>query len=232
METFEEKVITSLFALQDIEYKEFDKKLIPTVDRSTVIGVRKPALRKLSKNLFKEGGFEEFLSALPHRYHEENFVHAMLIEQIRDFSCAIYETEKFLPYITNWAVCDSFSPKCFKNNKPLLLEKIRLWLTDSHACTVRFAIGMLMTHFLDDDFSDEYIRLVADVKSDEYYVMMMQAWFFATALAKQYNETVLLLESCILPVWVHNKTIQKAVESYRISDERKQYLKTLKRKSN
>ena len=153
----------------------------------------------------------------------------MLIEQMKEFSKAIEETEKFLPYITNWEVCDSFSPKCFKKNKALLLEKIRCWLVSSDEYTVRFAVEMLMTHFLDDGFSKEYLMLVANVSSEEYYVRMMQAWFFATALAKQYDETLALLKSNVLPVWVHNKTIQKAVESYRISDEQKQYLRTLKR---
>ena len=229
MEAFEEKVISSLFALQDIKYKEFDQKLIPTVDPSTVIGVRKPDLRKLAKELFKESRYEAFLSTLPHRYHEENFIHAMLIEQMKDFSIAIEETERFLPYITNWEVCDSFSPKCFKKNKAFLLERIQQWLVSSDEYTVRFAVKMLMTHFLDDGFSKEYLNLVACVSSEEYYVMMMQAWYFATALAKQYSETVSLLESNVLPVWVHNKTIQKAVESYRISDEQKRYLRTLKR---
>lgn len=229
MDTFEEKVIPSLFALQDIKYREFDQKLIPTVDPSTVIGVRKPDLRKLAKVLFKESRYEAFLSALPHRYHEENFIHAMLIEQMKEFPKVIEETEKFLPYITNWVVCDSFSPKCFKKNKAFLLERIRQWLVSSDEYTVRFAVKMLMTHFLDDGFSKEYLMLVANVSSEEYYVRMMQAWFFATALAKQYDETLALLKSNVLPVWVHNKTIQKAVESYRISDEQKQYLRTLKR---
>ena len=229
MEAFEEKVVSSLFALQDIKYKEFDQRLIPTVDPSTVIGVRKPDLRKLAKVLFKESGYEAFLSALPHRYQEENFIHAMLIEQMKECPKAIEETEKFLPYITNWEVCDSFSPKCFNKNKAFLLERIRQWLVSSDEYTVRFAVKMLMTHFLDDGFSKEYLMLVANVSSEEYYVRMMQAWFFATALAKQYDETLALLESNVLPVWVHNKTIQKAVESYRISDEQKQYLRTLKR---
>lgn len=229
MEAFEEKVVSSLFALQDIKYREFDQKLIPTVDPSTVIGVRKPDLRKLAKVLFKESRYEAFLSTLPHRYHEENFIHAMLIEQMKEFPKAIEETEKFLPYITNWEVCDSFSPKCFKKNKAFLLERIRQWLVSSDEYTVRFAVKMLMTHFLDDGFSKEYLMLVANVSSEEYYVRMMQAWFFATALAKQYDETLALLKSNVLPVWVHNKTIQKAVESYRISDEQKQYLRTLKR---
>ena len=229
MEAFEEKVVSSLFALQDIKYKEFDQRLIPTVDPSTVIGVRKPDLRKLAKVLFKESRYEAFLSALPHRYHEENFIHAILIEQMKEFPKVIEETEKFLPYITNWEVCDSFSPKCFNKNKAFLLERIRQWLVSSDEYTVRFAVKMLMTHFLDDGFSKEYINLVAGVSSEEYYVMMMQAWYFATALAKQYSETVSLLESHVLPVRVHNKTIQKAVESYRISDEQKRYLRTLKR---
>lgn len=229
MEAFEEKVISSLFALQDAKYKEFDQKLVPNIDSETVIGVRKPELRKLSKSLFKLGGYEAFLSSLPHKYHEENFVHAMIVEQMKDYPKVIEETERFLPFITNWAVCDSFSPKCFKKHKPLLLEKIKQWLTSNDTYTLRFAIGMLMTHFLDEDFSKEYLMLVAGVSSEEYYVMMMQAWFFATALAKQYDETITLLEKGALSVWVHNKTIRKAIESYRISDEQKQYLRTLKR---
>lgn len=228
MDSFEEKLIEHLFDHKDDKYKEFTCKLIPTIDRDSVIGVRTPDMRKLAKSLVRAGGYEGFVNSLPHKYHEENFVHAAIIEQIKDFDTAVAETERFLPYINNWAVCDSFSPKCFAKNKVLLLERIRQWLNADDTYTVRFAIGMLMSHYLDGDFEPEYLLLVSGVMSDEYYIKMMQAWYFATALAKQYDSSVKFIEERRLSVWVHNKTIQKAVESYRITDEQKDYLKSLR----
>lgn len=228
MENFEKRLINELKALRDEGFKEFNCKLIPNVDKNSVIGVRTPDMRKLAKTLYREGGYECFLADLPHKYHEEYFIHAMLIEQIKDFDEAVVQTEKFLPFVNNWAVCDSLSPKCFGKHKEELLNKIRLWLCATDTYTVRFSLKMLMTHFLDADFQPEYLELAANVDSEEYYIKMMQSWYFATALAKQYGSAVEYLNSNRLPVWIHNKTIQKAVESYRITDSRKSYLKGLR----
>mgnify|MGYP002515715088 CR=1 FL=1 len=230
METFNEKALRLLFENQDETYRNFNSKLIPGTDPNFVIGVRVPKIREIAKELFREGGYEKFFASLPHKYHEENLLHAMMIELFKDFEKAVEETERFLPYITNWAVCDCFSPKCFKKHKKELLEKILVWLKAKDTYTVRFAMKMLMTYFLDDDFNEEYLELVYSVQSEEYYLKMMQAWFFATALAKQYESTVQILENHILSDWVHNKTIQKAIESYRVTNEHKVYLKTLKQK--
>ncbi len=223
-----EKIRALLFENRDEEYKRFNASLIPTVESDRVIGVRMPVIRKIAKQLFSEGGFESFLLSLPHEYHEENLLHACLVEQIKDFDLCLKETERFLLFVDNWAVCDCFSPRCFGKNKERLLEKLRLWLSCNLTYTVRFAMNMLMKHFLDADFKEEYLYLVGDVESEEYYVRMMQAWFFATALAKQYSRTLPFIEQKRLSPWVHNKTIQKARESFRLSREQKEYLKTLK----
>ncbi|MBQ2754394.1 MAG: DNA alkylation repair protein [Clostridia bacterium] len=218
-------MIRELFELQDLKYRDFHSKLMPTIDKDTVIGVRVPALRKLAKEVFNNGGYGEFLKALPHRYYEENNLHAFLIEQITDFNLCIEETEKFLPFIDNWATCDMFRPKIFKNHKTELLKRIKVWIKSKETYTVRFAIGMLMVHYSDNDFKKEYAELVAGVKSDGYYVNMMIAWYFATLLWKQYDIILPYIENNVLPLWVHNKTIQKATESYRITKEQKEYLK-------
>ena len=212
-----------LFALQDRTYRAFNAKLLPTINPDTIIGVRVPQLRALAKNIRKED-----LDPLPHVYYEENCLHAFCIENIKDFTQCVAALEEFLPYVDNWAVCDGMRPKCFKKHKTELLEKIRQWLQSSHPYTVRFAIGMLMVHYLDEDFSEEFPRLASKVYSDEYYVNMMIAWYFATALAKQYDAVIGYLEEKRLPLWVHYKTIQKAIESYRITVQQKAYLKTLK----
>lgn len=230
METFNEKALRLLFENRDEKFQKFNSKLIPEIDPSFVIGVRVPKIREIAKELFGGGGYEEFFTTLPHKYHEENLLHAMIIELFKDFEKAVEETEHFLPYINNWAVCDCFSPKCFKKHKQELLEKIHVWLKAEDIYTVRFAMKMLMTYFLDSDFKEEYLELVYGIQSDEYYIKMMQAWFFATALAKQYECAVQIFEKHVLPVWVHNKTIQKSIESFRITDEQKAYLRTLKRK--
>lgn len=218
-------MIRELFELQDLKYRDFHSKLMPTIDKDTVIGVRVPALRKLAKEVFNNGGYGEFLKALPHRYYEENNLHAFLIEQITDFNLCIEETEKFLPFIDNWATCDMFRPKIFKNHKTELLKRIKVWIKSKETYTVRFAIGMLMVHYSDNDFKKEYAELVAGVKSDGYYVNMMIAWYFSTLLWKQYDIILPYIENNVLPLWVHNKTIQKATESYRITKEQKEYLK-------
>lgn len=223
-------ITEKLLSLSDLKYKEFQCKLMPTVDPETVIGVRTPKLRKFAKELTVQKETETFLKTLPHKYYEENNLHAFLIEQIADFDLCIEESEHFLPYVDNWATCDSMRPKCFKKNTDRLLICIERWLNSPHTYTVRFGIEMLMIFYLDEHFDPKYLKRVSKIKSDEYYVNMMMAWYFATALAKQWNSTVTFIEQNVLPVWVHNKTIQKAAESFRITEEQKTYLKSLKRK--
>jgi len=219
-----------LLSMQDEAYKQFHCKLMPTVNPDTVIGVRVPMLRKLAKELYGTAEAEAFLSELPHKYYDENNLHAFLIAQIKDYNSCIAEVERFLPYINNWATCDGLSPKIFKKHLPELLEHIKVWLASDETYTVRFAIGMLMQFYLDDAFDLQYSDMVAAVKSEEYYVNMMIAWYFATALSKQYDAVLPYLENHKLDIWTHNKTIQKAIESYRITDNQKKYLRGLKRK--
>lgn len=218
-----------LFALQDEKYADFQAKLTPTIPRELFIGVRVPAVRKLAKKLYKDSEHEVFLKELPHHYYDENMLHGLLISEEKDFERCLEKTETFLPYIDNWAVCDIMSPKVFQKHKNELLEKIREWASDEHTYTCRFGIEMLMSHFLNEDFKEEYLEIPALVSSSEYYVKMMVAWFFATALAKQWDATIPYLETNRLEPWTHNKTIQKARESYRITSEQKEYLKGLKR---
>ena len=217
-----------LFALQDAGYRDFHAALMPTVDKALVIGVRMPALRALAKELKGTELAADFMAALPHKYYEENNLHAALIGHIRDFDACMAAVERFLPYVDNWATCDMMNPRALAKDKAALLERIRLWLQSGHTYTVRFGMEMLMNHFLEEDFREEYPALVASVRSEEYYVRMMQAWYFATALAKQYEAAVTYLEQRRLGAWVHNKTIQKARESFRVSQEQKEYLKSLK----
>lgn len=225
METAVQAVRAQLFGLQDETYRDFQSALMPTVPKEKVIGVRTPALRKLAKQLAGTPQAEAFLQALPHDYYEENNLHAFLIEAIRDYGTALAETEKFLPYIDNWATCDFPEPKCFRKNKKAVLEEVRKWIASTETYTIRYGIGMLMRLFLDEDFSPEYLEMAAGVQSQEYYVNMMIAWYFATALAKQWDAAVPYIEQHRLSDWVHKKTIQKAVESYRITSEQKEYLK-------
>ena len=217
-----------LFALQDTEYQTFQSKLMPTIPPETVIGVRTPLLRKRAKELAGTPQAEHFLQSLPHRYYEENNLHAFLIEKIRDYDTALAETERFLPYINNWATCDCFCPKVFAKHKAELLIPLRRWLGSDQTYTVRYAMGMLMRYYLDEDFQPEYLAWVAGVHSEEYYLNMMRAWYFATALAKQPDAALPWLTDRRLDVWTHNKTIQKAAESYRISPEMKQQLRELR----
>ena len=220
-----------LFALQDLKYKEFHSGLVPTAETEDMIGVRVPQVRKLAKEVAKEEGCQDFLRQLPHKYYEENNLHAFIIEGMKDYEQCLAEVNRFLPYVDNWATCDSMNPKVFKKHKKELLPQIDAWLSSDKTYTIRFGIGMLMGNYLDEDFTPEYLKKVAAVISEEYYVNMMRAWYFATALAKQYEATVKLLEERQLDTWTHNKTIQKAVESYRITPEQKEYLRTLKIKS-
>lgn len=217
-----------LFALQDRAYRDFQIRLMPTVPPETVIGVRTPELRKLAKTMANTPEGAAFLETLPHQYYEENNLHGLLISGMGAYGQAIAALEEFLPYVDNWATCDLIRPKAFRKNLPALREKIPVWLAANHPYTVRFGIEMLMTFFLDGEFQPEYLDWVAGVRSQEYYVNMMVAWYFATALAKQYQAALPYLQARRLSPWTHNKTIQKAVESYRISSEQKACLRSLK----
>lgn len=226
MKTITEK----LFALQDLEYKKFHSKLMPTINPDVIIGVRTPELRKLTKQLKNSTEVEEFLKELPHRYYEENNLHGFLLETMKDFDTCIAALNDFLPYVDNWATCDMMAPKVLKKDLPRLYEWVKIWIASGETYAIRFGVNMLMKYFLDEAFLPEYPALVASVRSEEYYVKMVVAWYFATALAKQYDSVLPYLTERKLEVWTHNKTIQKAVESYRITPEQKTYLKLLKRK--
>ncbi len=224
----EKMVRDRLFTLQDTGYREFHSKLIPNVDKEAVIGVRTPALRKFAKEVAKTPMAAEFMKILPHRYYEENNLHGFLIEEIREYERCIRSLDVFLPYVDNWATCDLMAPKILKKHLPELLEQIRVWIGSAHTYTVRFGIGMLMRFYLEEAFVLEYADMVAAIRSEEYYVNMMAAWYFATALAKQYEAVLPYIEEGRLPVWIHNKTIQKAVESSRIPKAHKEYLRSLR----
>ena len=218
-----------LFALQDISYADFQAKLVPNIPRELFIGVRVPEARKLAKRLAKEPEASKFLIDLPHKYYDENILHALLISEIKDYDACIVAIDSFLPHVDNWAVCDILSPKIFKTHKTSLLEKIKEWSASEKTYTCRFGLGMLMSYFLDDNFRPEYLEISTSVHSEEYYVRMMIAWFFATALAKQWDASIKYIEDNRLDTWTHNKAIQKARESRRIAQKQKEYLNTLKR---
>ena len=219
---------STLASMRDETYAAFQRKLLPTVPPDAVIGVRTPQLRALAKQMLKNGAAEGFLSELPHAYFDENQLHAFILSEMKDFDVCITAVEAFLPYIDNWATCDQLSPKAFKKFPERLLPFIDVWLASDKTYTVRFGVGMLMQHFLDERFSPEYPEKVAAVSSDEYYINMMIAWYFATALAKQYKSVLPFIEKRVLPAWTHNKAIQKARESLRITPEQKEYLNSLK----
>jgi len=227
---FNAYIRNELFNLQDCQYKSFHQKLIPNINPDTILGVRTPILKRIVKENKNNCG--DFLDSLPHEYYEENNIHAFLINEIADFEQCIRRVEQFLPYVDNWATCDGLRPKCFGSNTDKLLPYIEKWLRSDKCYTVRFGIEMLMLHYLGDNFDNKYLQKVSKIQSDEYYVNMMIAWFFATALSKQYDKAVTIIENSILPLWIHNKTIQKAVESYRIAPEQKEYLVKLRRKNN
>ena len=220
-----EEIQKHLFELQDMAYRDFHSRLMPGIDKETIIGIRVPVLRKYAKSIAGTELSEKFIKELPHHYYEENNLHMMLITRIKDYDRCISEIERFLPYIDNWATCDFPAPKCFENHKEELLPVIKCWIASSETYTIRYGIGMLMRLYLDEDFESEYVKLVAGVESDEYYVNMMIAWYMATALAKQWDAVIPYIEEHRMSDWVHRKTIQKAVESYRITDEQKRYLK-------
>ena len=219
-----------LFGMRDAAYAAFIAKLTPGFPPSHFIGVRVPLLRTIARSFAKEeAASQRFLSHLPHSYYEEDMLHGMLISLVKDYDRCLYLTDRFLPYVDNWAVCDTLSPKVFAKHKAQLLENILRWSSSSHTYTCRFGLRMLMTHFLDDSFSADFLEIPAAIRSEEYYVKMMVAWFFATALAKQWEATLPYLENRQLDPWTHRKTIQKAIESYRIPPERKDYLRTLRK---
>ena len=223
-----EDIRKRLFELQDEKYRDFQKNLIPTVEPESIIGVRTPELRKYAKQLVKEDKIDEFLNDLPHAYFDENQLQAFIVSEMKDYDRCIEEVCRFLPFVDNWATCDQMSPKIFKKHRTELLEHIREWIESKETYTVRFAIGMLMQYYLDEEFDIVYPEMIAEIKTEEYYINMMIAWYFATALAKQYDNILPFLEDRKLDAWTHNKAIQKSIESYRIMPEQKAYLKSLK----
>lgn len=224
-----EEIERELLLLKDEKYLAFQGPLIPSVAPERMIGVRTPALRGLAKRLLSDGSADDFLSELPHRYFEEDQLHAFILSYGKDFSRCLSELDRFLPYVDNWATCDQMSPVSFGKREAELIPAVRRWLASGATYTVRFAVKVLMDHFLDEAFDPVYLDWVASVRSEEYYVKMMVAWYFATALAKRYDHTISFFEHRKLPTWTHNKAVQKAVESHRVSEERKRYLNSLKR---
>lgn len=224
----EQTITERIFELKDEKYKQFHSKLIPTVNPNTIVGVRTPQLRKLAKEISKEEQAGAFLKKLPHKYYEENNLHAFIIEGIKDYDRLISELNAFLPFVDNWATCDMMNPKVFKKHTDELLIQIKEWLKSESTYTVRFALGTMMRYYLDENFSAEILELASSINSNEYYIKMMVAWFFATALSVQYTSALPCLEEKRLDTWTHNKAIQKAIESRRIANEQKDYLRTLK----
>lgn len=227
-EEVQKKVKQELFELQDLKYRDFHAKLIPTMEKEKIIGVRTPALRGFAKKFGKTEESKLFIKKLPHQYYEENNLHGLLIEQIKDYDECLVELKRFLPYIDNWATCDLLALRLVKKHLDVFIKEIYKFMESEHTYIIRFGISMLMKYYLEDEFNIEYPDKVADIRSEEYYVNMMRAWYFATALAKQYEQIIPFVEKKRLDVWTHNKTIQKAIESYRITDEQKTYLRTLK----
>jgi len=226
--SIKDEIIKTMYAQQDLKYRDLQVTTIPSVEADAIIGVRTPQLRAYAKELGKREDVGEFLDSLPHKFFEEDQLHAFIISGMKDYDEAMARLEEFLPYVNNWATCDQMSPKVFKKNKKDLLKHIKVWIKSKKTYTIRYGVGMLMEHFLDEDFDVKYPVMVSKLRSDEYYVNMMIAWYFATALAKQYDAVIPFIEERKLDVWTHNKAIQKSIESYRITDEQKAYLRTLK----
>ena len=221
-------IYEKLLEYRDEKYSEFQSKLVPNISPKTIIGVRTPDMRAVAKEFFGTDEAKAFLTELPHKYYEENLVHFFLVANIKDFDECVREVERFLPFIDCWPVCDQSSPKVFKKKHEKLLPLIKKWIDSPHVYTARFGMRMLMNEFLDADFKPEYLDWVAEKRGEDYYLKMMVAWYFATALAKQYDATLPVIESRRLEQWTHNKAIQKAVESFRVTDEHKAYLRTLR----
>lgn len=222
------EILSLLFSLKDEEYKVFQSALMPTVSQNKIIGVRVPQLKKAALTIYKDGSYKQFLKTLPHKFYEQDNLHAFIINNIEDFDECIKQTESFLPFIDNWATCDGLRPKAFKKQPEKLLSHIYKWLQSEHSYTVRFAVECLMVYYLDEHFDKIFLDIVSKIQSEDYYVNMMLAWYFATALAKQYESTLPYIESKTLPLFVHRKTITKANESFRITKQQKQYLKSLR----
>ena len=221
-------VYEQLMHARDEKYRQFQIKLVPSIDPNTIIGVRTPAMRAIAKDVYRNGDWEAFLDEAPHRYYEEKLVHFFIVAMIRDFDECVARVEEFLPYVDCWPISDQATPTCFKKHHEQLLPYIRKWMDSDHVYTARFGMRMLMNEFLDADFREEYLEWVAAKQGEDYYLKMMQAWYFATALAKQYDATVTYIEEHRLSDWVHKKSIQKAVESFRVSEEHKAYLKSFR----
>jgi 3-methyladenine DNA glycosylase AlkD len=221
-------VLDSLYAAQDVDYGDFSAKLIPNISRDCFIGVRTPQLREIAKDMVKSGQYKDFISCLPHKYFEENQLHAFIISQMRDFNMAIKEIERFLPYVNNWATCDQMSPRVFKKNLVLLEKHVCKWIKSKDVYSVRFAIKTMMQYWLDNEFDTKYADMVANVKSDEYYINMMRAWYFATAAAKQFDAILPYFRHGKLDEWTRLRAIQKSCESFRVSDKNKEILRTLR----
>ena len=221
-------VCKKLISLQDLKYRDMQIKIIPNIDPASIIGVRTPELKKIAKEMYRSGEYRSFIKKLPHDHFEENQLHAFIICEMKDLAECFDEVEHFLPYVDNWATCDQMSPKIFKKNKDELLKHIKTWIGSDRTYTVRFGVGMLMQHYLDDDYDEKYPKMVAGLRSDEYYINMMIARYFATALAKQYESVLPYIEENKLDDWTHNKAIQNSLESFRVTDEHKKYLRSLK----
>ena len=221
-------VYEKLIACGDERYREFQSKLVPNVPKETILGVRTPDMRRIAKEIRGTKEAEAFLKELPHKYYEENLVHFFLIAMIKDFDQCVQAVETFLPYVDCWPVCDQSTPKVFSKNHDKLLPLIQKWIGSEHVYTARFGIRMLMNEFLGEDFRPEYLAWVAGVQGEDYYIKMMVAWYFATALAKQYDASVVYIEQHKLEPWTHKKAIQKVIESFRVTEEHKEYLKTLR----
>lgn len=219
-----------LFEMQDLGYREFHSKLMPTVDKGKIIGIRTPQLRKFAKEFAKTEEKELFLNTLPHLYYEEDNLHGFLLEMEKDYAVLVEKVDRFLPFVDNWATCDMMRPKVFKKHLPELFEYVKVWMESEHTYTVRYGIGMLLSFYLDEEFDEKHLEMVAKIRSEEYYVNMMVAWYFATALAKQWDAAICYIENQKLDKWTHNKAIQKAIESYRVTKEQKEYLRTWRMK--
>ena len=222
------KVVDTLFLNQDLKYKDFHSSLIPNVSKDRFIGVRTPILRKMAKEMINDGSYIEFINELPHYYYEENTLHACILSLFKDLDLLIFELDKFLPYIDNWATCDLLRAKAFAKDLDRIKDKVKEWINTKDVYTIRFGIVTLLSFYLDDYFSDDINELVLNIKSDDYYVNMAIAWYFSYALIKQYDRTIYIFERCLLDKWIHNKSIQKAIESYRIDDTSKNYLRSLR----
>lgn len=221
-------ITNTLLGMKHNGHQQFLAALIPNIPMESILGIKTPPLRSLAKSLRNTPDAERFLHQLPHRYFEENQLHVFLLNPMQDITAAFSHIHAFLPYVDNWATCDSLAPKCFRKHHEALLRQIPLWLQSNHTYTIRFGIKCLMNEFLDTDFDPRYLQMVSEIRSEEYYINMMQAWYFATALAKQYDAALPYLTADRLPIRVHNKTIQKAIESYRIPAEHKAILRTYK----